>query len=185
MCMRAHSLSLPDVHMQVLPSCFMCTKARSHPDTHRRTCVTWARTHVTGAHSFTHTHTYTLPCVAPTHVSWVPKKKTWYLLEEDFTAASGISSIWWGRDRKCWVGRGAKRRKPYCPQQPPLFPQSSPRPNHGHGVTCQANPLWRTRLQTLPSQNALPQSLPGGPSLHVPPGCVSPLRHDGITAHKG
>lgn len=29
-----------------------------------------------------------------THVSWVPKKKTWYLLAVDFTAASGISSIW-------------------------------------------------------------------------------------------
>ena len=28
-----------------------------------------------------------------THVSWVPKKKTWYLLAVDFTAASGISSI--------------------------------------------------------------------------------------------
>lgn len=33
------------------------------------------------------------PTPAPTHVSWVPKKKTWYLLAVDFTAASGISSI--------------------------------------------------------------------------------------------
>lgn len=28
-----------------------------------------------------------------TYVSWVPKKKTWYLLEGDFTAPSGSSSI--------------------------------------------------------------------------------------------
>lgn len=28
-----------------------------------------------------------------THVSWVPKKNTWYLLEGDFTAPSGNSSI--------------------------------------------------------------------------------------------
>lgn len=28
-----------------------------------------------------------------THVSWVPKKNTWYLFEGDFTAPSGNSSI--------------------------------------------------------------------------------------------
>lgn len=33
------------------------------------------------------------PPLPLTHVSWVPKKKTWYLLAVDFTAASGISSI--------------------------------------------------------------------------------------------
>lgn len=33
------------------------------------------------------------PPLPLTHVSWVPKKKTWYLLAVDFTAVSGISSI--------------------------------------------------------------------------------------------
>lgn len=33
------------------------------------------------------------PPLPLTHVSWVPKKKTWYLLAADFTAVSGISSI--------------------------------------------------------------------------------------------
>lgn len=41
----------------------------------------------------------------PTHVSWVPKKKTWYLLEDDFTAASGISSICATERKRRGLGR--------------------------------------------------------------------------------
>lgn len=38
-----------------------------------------------------------------THVSCVPKKNTWYLLEGDFTAPSGNSSI-------CKLGRQQEKR---------------------------------------------------------------------------